>query len=257
MKRVLATVIAVSFGFLTVVCTNIASAQDSGRKVLRVNGAGMASDQVDKWAKRFMEANPGIAVTVIGSSAGKGFQALLSGAAEIAMMSREISADERKKANEKGLKLAEKPIGQAAVALITNPRNPLSELTLQQVKGTYTGQYVNWKEVGGPDEPVRCLTRRVPESGGAVFFQEQSPERRPFWSQNRDDGNLGSDCQSVRGGSRLANRNRAQHAQPEHGKNPGNEKRRHVPGGDADRREYKERQLPYYADVCLCLGCGI
>jgi phosphate transport system substrate-binding protein len=180
MKRVLATVIAASFGFLTVVCTNIASAQDSGRKVLRVNGAGMASDQVDKWAKRFMEANPGIAVTVIGSSAGKGFQALLSGAAEIAMMSREISADERKKANEKGLKLAEKPIGKAGVALITNPRNPLTELTLQQVKGTYTGQYINWKEVGGPDEPVRCLTRRIPESGGAVFFRNKVLNGDPF-----------------------------------------------------------------------------
>ena len=180
MKRVFATVLAVSCGFLTVVCMTIASAQDSGRKVLRVNGAGMASDQVDKWAKRFMETNPGIAVTVIGSSAGKGFQALLGGTAEIAMMSREISADERKKANEKGLKLVDKPIGQAAVALITSPRNPLSELTLEQVKATYTGQYVNWKEVGGPDEPVRCLTRRIPESGGAVFFWNKVMNGEPF-----------------------------------------------------------------------------
>ena len=35
MKRVFATVLTVSFGFLTVVCITIASAQDSGRKVLR------------------------------------------------------------------------------------------------------------------------------------------------------------------------------------------------------------------------------
>jgi phosphate transport system substrate-binding protein len=145
-------------------------AQDTEKKLLRASGAAMASDQVDKWAKKFMEANPDIRVVVIGSSAGKGFQAFLDGNTEIAMMSREVRPEERKKADDKGLKFVERPIGQAAVAVITHARNPVNELTSGQCKALYTGEYDNWRQVGGPDEPVRCLSRRVPESGGAVFF---------------------------------------------------------------------------------------
>ncbi len=172
----------VVLGFLLLIAILVtnATAQDNRNVVLRVSGAGMASDQVDKWAKQFMEANPEARVIVLGSSAGKGFQAFTEGNTEIAMMSRETSADERKKATEKGLRMLEKPIGRAAIALITHPRNPVSELTLEQAKKLYTGEYDNWKQVGGPDAPVRCLTRRVPESGGAVFFANKVLAGTPF-----------------------------------------------------------------------------
>jgi phosphate transport system substrate-binding protein len=145
-------------------------AQQEGKTILKVNGAGMASDYIDRWSKVFMQDNADCSITVIGSSAGKGFQALIDGRAEIAMMSRAISATERTKAAEKGVKIVEKPIARAALALITHPRNPVNELTLEQVHKLYSGVYQNWKDVGGPDQPVRCLSRRIPESGGAVFF---------------------------------------------------------------------------------------
>jgi phosphate transport system substrate-binding protein len=170
MKRYLSAIVGLGLLLLGTILVTGAIAQDNGSKVLRVNGAAMASDQVDKWAKQFMEANPDARIVVVGSSAGKGFQAFLDGNAEIAMMSRDIRAEERKKASDKGLKLVERPIGKAAVAVITHPRNPLNELTFDQMKALYTGEYDNWKQVGGPDEPARCLSRRIPESGGAVFF---------------------------------------------------------------------------------------
>jgi phosphate transport system substrate-binding protein len=183
MKKILVAALTVSFILTVMILVPLTSAQESGKKILRVNGAGMASDQVNKWAQEFMAKNPEISITVIGSSAGKGFQALLEGSAEICMMSRQIRPDERKKANEKGLQITEKAIGQAAIALITSPRNPINELTLEQVRKVYTGEYDNWKQVGGPDEPVRCLTRRIPESGGAVFFWEKVLGGEPFGSK--------------------------------------------------------------------------
>ncbi|MBI5252743.1 MAG: substrate-binding domain-containing protein [Desulfomonile tiedjei] len=155
-------------------------AQESTKQRLRLNGAAMASDVVDKWAKQFMEKNPGVEITVIGSSAGKGFQSIIDGTAEIGMMSREIRPDERNKSAEKGLKLVEKPIGRSAVAVITHERNPVNELTLEQLRRLFSGEYDNWKLVGGPDEPVRCLTRRIPESGGAVFFWNTVLHGEPF-----------------------------------------------------------------------------
>lgn len=183
MKKILVVVLTVSFILTVMSSVPLTSAQESQKKSLRVNGAGMASDQVNKWAQEFMAKNPEVSITVIGSSAGKGFQALLEGAAEISMMSRQIRPDERKKANEKGVQLVEKSIGQAAIALITSPRNPVNELTLEQVRKIYAGELDNWKQVGGPDEPVRCLTRRIPESGGAVFFWENVLGGEPFGSK--------------------------------------------------------------------------
>ncbi|HTY23226.1 MAG TPA: substrate-binding domain-containing protein [Desulfomonilaceae bacterium] len=180
MKKIFGTTLGVTFAFIVLVLVLLANAQEGGKKILRVNGAGMASDQVNLWAQRFMETNADVSIMVIGSSAGKGFQSLVDGTAETAMMSRDITADERSKANDKGLQLIEKPIGQAAVALITSARNPVNELTLGQVKKLYAGEYDNWKQVGGPDEPVRCISRRVPESGGAVFFQSKVLDKEPF-----------------------------------------------------------------------------
>jgi phosphate transport system substrate-binding protein len=180
MKKMRVGGLGVTFVLLAVILTPFATAQDSGKKILRVNGAGMASDQVHAWAQGFMSTTPGISVTVIGSSAGRGFQAFLDGTAEIAIMSRAIRPEERKKAAEKDLQLTERTIGRAAVVLITHPRNPVNELTLEQIKKLYTGEFDNWKLVGGPDEPVRCLTRRIPESGGAVFFAEKVSGGAPW-----------------------------------------------------------------------------
>jgi ABC-type phosphate transport system substrate-binding protein len=63
----------------------VLGADTSARLALRVNGAAMASDQVQKWANAFMQTNPGANVPVIGSSAGKGFEALFEGHADIAL----------------------------------------------------------------------------------------------------------------------------------------------------------------------------
>ncbi len=180
MNKNFTRMLLLAFFCLTFCSISVTIGQDSSKKILKVNGAGMASNQVDKWAKQFMTKTPDVSVTVVGSSAGKGFQSFLEGNTDIAMMSREIRSDERRKANDKGIQLAEKPIGYAAIALITNQRNPVNELSLDQLRRLYTGEYDNWKMVGGPDEPVKCLSRRIPESGGAVFFWEKVLGGEPF-----------------------------------------------------------------------------
>jgi phosphate transport system substrate-binding protein len=173
--------------FTIIVCAAMATAyappscaQDASKKPLRVNGAGMAATQVQKWAESFMQANPDANILVVGSSAGAGFQALFNQSAELALASRLISAKEQKQANDKGIKLAEKLIGHAGVALITHTKNPIDELTLDQVKKVFLGEYTNWKQLGGPDAAIRALTRRVPESGGAVFFQRLVLNKQPY-----------------------------------------------------------------------------
>ena len=182
MEKIFARALVMICVFVAVCSISAAIGQDSAKKILRVNGAGMASDQVEKWAKQFNAKTPNVSVTVIVSSAQRGFRSLLDGTSDIAMMSREIMPDERKEAAEKGLQIAENPVGHAAISLITHPRNSVNELTLDQLRKLYTGEYDNWKSVGGPDEPVHCLSRRVPESGGGCILPGKSPGRGTFRS---------------------------------------------------------------------------
>lgn len=174
--RTLLSVLAASCFLACVTGANAAEANQA----LRVNGAGMASEQLQQWAESFTESNPAIAVVVVGSSAGKGFRALFEGNADVALASRTISTSEEEQAGSKGMRLEWRSIGNAGLAIITSTKNPIKELTLEQLKKIFTGEYTSWKEVGGPDEPIRCLTRRVPESGGAVFFMRTVMDNQPY-----------------------------------------------------------------------------
>jgi len=52
-----------------------------------------------------------------------------------------------------------------------NPKNPVNELTLQQISDIYSGKYTNWQEVGGDDRPIVRLSRET-NSGTHVYFLE-------------------------------------------------------------------------------------
>ena len=158
------------------------AAQEQTTKVIRVNGAGVASDQVNDCAQKYMASHPGVSVVVTGTSAGKGFESLVDGQAEVAIMSRQVLPEEEKVAQEKKISLKSKNIGLVGVAIITHPRNLLNELSLEQIAQLFCGEYRNWNEVGGPNEMARPVSRRVPESGAAVFFQASIMKGKAFAS---------------------------------------------------------------------------
>jgi phosphate transport system substrate-binding protein len=51
------------------------------------------------------------------------------------------------------------PIARDAFIFIVNETSKLEGLTLDQVRGIYTGQITNWQEVGGPDQEIEPITR--------------------------------------------------------------------------------------------------
>ncbi|MEH2160411.1 MAG: substrate-binding domain-containing protein [Nostoc sp.] len=69
-------------------------------------------------------------------------------------------------------KFKEIPIANDGVAIAVNPELNVTKLTLEQLKGIYTGQIINWIQVGGPDLKIKPLSRN--EAGGTVkFFKEK------------------------------------------------------------------------------------
>jgi phosphate transport system substrate-binding protein len=143
------------------------AAQD--KVVIRVDGGTLLADPVDDYAKLFAGEDGKCAVTVSGSSTGKGFQKLISGECELAMMTRPTTEAENKAASDNGVVLGNKMFGYIALAIITNSRNPVKELTLEQVHSVFTGKITNWAALGGPNEAIKVLTRPVPATGSGVL----------------------------------------------------------------------------------------
>jgi phosphate transport system substrate-binding protein len=65
------------------------------------------------------------------------------------------------------------------IAVFLHEENPVSDLTIAQLKGIYTGAVTNWKEVGGMDERI-ILYGRENNSGTYVFFKEHVMDKEDY-----------------------------------------------------------------------------
>ncbi|HEY6074971.1 MAG TPA: phosphate ABC transporter substrate-binding protein [Anaerolineales bacterium] len=121
------------------------------------------------WAEEYQKENPDVRISVTGGGSGTGIAALINGTVDIANASRQIKPEELAEAKSKGIDPKEFVIARDAIAVIVNPNNPVSELTLQQISDIYSGKIKNWKEVGGEDRPIVRLSRET-NSGTHVYF---------------------------------------------------------------------------------------
>lgn len=69
------------------------------------------------------------------------------------------SEEQLQYAEENGVELVLVPIGYEAFVFIVNENNPVDDLTVEQIKGIYTGQYTNWSELGGENRRIDALQR--------------------------------------------------------------------------------------------------
>lgn len=57
------------------------------------------------------------------------------------------------------------PVAWDALVVMVHPDNPVSNITLRQLKEVYEGKITNWKELGGNDAPIDLLVRKSKISG--------------------------------------------------------------------------------------------
>jgi phosphate transport system substrate-binding protein len=57
------------------------------------------------------------------------------------------------------------PVAWDALAVISNKKNPVNSLNMDQIKKIYTGKISNWKTLGGPDAPIHLYARSGMISG--------------------------------------------------------------------------------------------
>ena len=104
------------------------------------------------------------------SNTHQSFVNLIDDKVELILTARSISRDEKAYMEEKGVTLIEKPIAKDAFTFMVNKANPVNSLTIQQIQDIYTGEIVNWNEVGGIDMPITPYVRNR-NSGSQEKFE--------------------------------------------------------------------------------------
>ena len=103
----------------------------------------------------FTEANPDVNFTYNPTGSGSGITAVTEGRCDIGLSSRNLKEEEAAK----GLKAT--VLALDGIAVIVNPENPVSELSLEQIAKIYTGEITNWSELGGNDAEIVVIGREA------------------------------------------------------------------------------------------------
>ncbi len=157
---------------LLTACGSPASAQSSSttsQKTIEDIGSDTIVNLALAWAEAYQKVNPSIRISVSGGGSGTGIAALINKTTDIANASRQITDQEKANANQNNVQPHEIEIARDAIGVIVNPKNPVQQLTLQQLSDIYSGKLTNWKDVGGEDRPIVLLSRES-NSGTHVFF---------------------------------------------------------------------------------------
>lgn len=116
-------------------------------------------------AEAFMAKYPGVTVTAEFTGSGAGIESVLAGSVDIGNSSRNL------KEEEKSAGAVENIVAIDGIAVVTDPKNTVEDLTKDQLISVYTGETKNWKELGGEDQAI-VVVGRESGSGTRGAFEE-------------------------------------------------------------------------------------
>lgn len=124
----------------------------SAEEVLRYAGATTLQRSLMPEAARTFQADTGIRIQIEGGNTNPGIRALLAGEVDMAGAGRHLTAEEKSRG------LVEHFIGWDVLAIVVQRTCPVEDLTLEQLRGIFSGEIRNWKDVGGRNEPIVVVT---------------------------------------------------------------------------------------------------
>ena len=98
------------------------------------------------------------------------YKDIVDGNADI-IICAQPSDEQLQYAKDNGVELEMVPIGSDAFVFIVNDSNPVNNITIEQIRGIYSGEIKNWKELGGKDIPIAAM-RRNKNSGSQTALEK-------------------------------------------------------------------------------------
>ena len=146
-----------------IICTLSSCGVGNDDHTLIVAGSTSVQPYVEVLAEEFENTHSDDAVDVQGGGSASGITAATSEIADIAMSSRALQDAEKQ--------LWSVEIAKDGLAIILHESNPVENLTIEQLRGIYSLEITNWKQVGGNDAKIHIITREE-GSGTRSAFEE-------------------------------------------------------------------------------------
>ena len=147
-NKILTTVLVIALAALTLV-----GCAKKDTSPVTTDGSTSMEKVIGTLGEAFKEKE-GIDVTYNPTGSGSGIQAVSEGRCDIGLSSRALKDDEK-------ATLTETTVALDGIAMIVNPENPVSDLTVEQIADIYTGKITNWSEVGGNDATIVLIGREA------------------------------------------------------------------------------------------------
>jgi len=158
----------------TIIPCLIAGSAWAGNIVIK--GSTTVLPIAQKVAEIYMKENPDVKISISGGGSGNGVKALIDGSTDIANSSRFIKQKEVEAAVQNGRYPVPFAVAYDCIIPVVHPSNTVSDLTLAQLKSLYKGEIKNWKDIGGPDQPVVVVSRDT-SSGTYEVWEEKIMEK--------------------------------------------------------------------------------
>lgn len=112
----------------------------------------------------------GTAIRISGGGATKGIRAAAAGTSDMGGTCRDwLGGSDNKHPREADAELMR--VAWDALVVIVHPDNPVSNISLPDLKKIYDGRIVSWKELGGEDKKIALVTRSEDHSGVGHMFR--------------------------------------------------------------------------------------
>jgi len=136
---------------------------------ITASGSTALQPLVDKAAKDYVAACSGASINVQGGGSGTGLTQVLQGAVNIG--DSDVTAGSKLQAAD-ATQLVDHVVARQGWIMVANQSvTNVKGLTTEQAKGIWTGAITNWKDVGGPDQPVVLIIRPASSGTRATFKQ--------------------------------------------------------------------------------------
>lgn len=113
---------------------------DGSSGQIAVGGSSSVSPVMEKLIEAYKEVNPNAQIDLQTSDSTSGMTGAMDGTFAIGMASRELKDEEK-------AELTPTSIALDGIAVVVNPANTITNLTMDQIKSIYTGETTDWADV--------------------------------------------------------------------------------------------------------------
>ena len=162
--KVTAVLAVAAIAFSGMFAAGTASAQSAAPYTISIGGSTSVTPLMEALQAEYAKTKPSVRANISGTGSGDGITN--AGVSyQIGMSSRELTPAEQ------GRGLKAEIIAVDGIAVIVHKNNAVANLTIEQIRGIYTGAISNWNQVGGRNAAIAVVSREE-GSGTRGAFEE-------------------------------------------------------------------------------------